>query len=101
MGVRITFDAVVDGAFNQTNSIRATISSQQPSWDAKTLKWSYPPWHAVFSTDKRRIGFGVFEIVPTYQLEAGRRYYYLVEVHSRDDSSPAQRTGSFTADVRR
>ena len=99
LGVRITFDAWL-GNINPT--VWAWISPQRPSWDETTRQWSYPAWQALLSANYRSLGDGErrWVVEPTRKLEAGRRYYYLLQVRGIDPSRPEQRTGSFTADVR-
>lgn len=99
LGVRITFDAWLG---NMNPTIWAQISTERPSWNAKTRQWFYPAWRAFLSADSRSLGDDLrrWVVEPTRKLEAGRRYYYLIEVRGRDPSRNEQRTGSFTADVR-
>lgn len=99
MGITILFDAQIAGLFNKANSIEVTISSQPPTLDRKTQKWSYPDWHAFMSVDWRHLGGSAFEAVPTYKLQPGRRYYYLITLFPHDPPVREQRTGSFTAEV--
>ena len=101
LGVRISFHALVDGVFNRTQRVWAWISTERPSWDERERQWSYPNWHAFMSTEVRMLDDGRYEVQPSSRLEQGRRYYYLIQVHGADASSPnVQRTGSFTADIR-
>ena len=113
-GVKITFDATgisakdreVLGGFllpgDPMLSIRVHFSRTRPTWSERERTWSFPDgsnrvWDAKIS---RRQGGG-YEAVPSNALEAGNRYFYLITVYSSDESSPpAQRTGSFTADIR-
>jgi hypothetical protein len=113
-GVMITFDATgvsakdreVLGGFllpgDPLSSIRVHFSLARPTWSERERTWSFPAgsnsvWDARIS---QREGGG-YEAVPSYDLGAGNRYYYLITVYSSDESSPpVQRTGSFTADVR-
>lgn len=96
LGVRITFE----GWLGNQPMIWAHISSERPSWDEKTRQWFYPAWHALMSAKDSSLGHNKWLVVPTDTLEAGRRYYYLIEVRGRDPSRNEQRTGSFTADIR-
>jgi hypothetical protein len=113
-GVRLTFDATGGGSDSHavpmgillpgdpTAGIRVQFSRVKPAWNERERLWSYPagsgsPWFAAVNVAEG----GRFEAEPREKLVSGERYHYLITVYSPKGSSrPAQRTGSFTADVR-
>ncbi|HET7602089.1 MAG TPA: hypothetical protein VFK36_03670 [Gemmatimonadales bacterium] len=113
-GVKITFDATgisardgnVLGGFllpgDPMLSIRVHFSRTRPTWSERERTWSFPAGsNRVWDTKISRREGGGYDAVPSNALEAGKRYFYLITVYSSDESSPpAQRTGSFTADIR-
>lgn len=113
-GVRLTFDATGTGSDSHEVAsaillpgdpvarIRVQFSRLSPAWNAGEHLWSYPAGggSAWLATVKVADGGG-FVSEPTERLIAGERYHYLITVFGGDGSArPAQRTGSFTADIR-
>jgi hypothetical protein len=96
LGVIIKFDVMIGTIWNRGSRVGARISSQPPVRDEKTRTWSYDWLQTLFSADVRELDGFSFEAVPTRRLEAGRRYYYLIDVNV---TPPEQRTGSFTAEI--
>ena len=98
----MTFDATGLPLFNPQNSIRVEIEFEAPAWNARERRWSYPTgWGGHWYATVKAVAGGGYEAQPFSTLQAGRRYHYLITVFGTDGLPEAQRTGSFTADIRK
>ncbi len=101
LGVRITFEATGLPVFNPHNGVRVEIEFEPPAWNSRERRWSYPTgWEGHWFADVTAAAGGRLKAEPWSALQAGRRYHYLITVFATDALPEAQRTGSFTADLR-
>jgi hypothetical protein len=100
LGVIITFDATGLPFFNVHNAVRVEIEFEPPAWDARERRWSYPTGLGGHWFARVTGGAGGLVAQPWTSLEPGRRYYYLITLFATDSLPEAQRTGSFTAEIR-
>lgn len=100
LGVIITFDATGLPLFNVHNAVRVEIEFEPPSWDSRERRWSYPAGPSGHWFARVTGGAGGLVAQPWTSLEPGRRYHYLITLFATESLPEAQRTGSFTAEIR-